>query len=408
MECLLPNKILTKFDANFYVQFCKFVEQIKSCHCPIMMIFQANAVWFLKNNLEGNLMKMISSDFKNKLKGGFASAVVAGSLISSAMPAYAAVNEAIHNNQSSGLFAAPIPAIDLLNSTKATVASNPIQFAQSDDAAFRMGQMEEQMRVLNGKVEDMTFQLLQLQEQIRKMQEDNEYRFQELENRGDLKQGDTNVAAAGESGLGKPKPSDPAASNGGSGGTDQNQSITDLLNGDGINNEKLGEPPISLGTLTFDGDGNLIDSNVGKPIDLTGGQAALELPDTPEALFDLGYQYVQAGQYDQSQIVFQRFVSDFPDDAKNPEAQFWLGESLFAQGNYEEAAKIFLENHKKNPQAPLGAQNLLKLGVSLAGLDQRELACATYAEVPKKYPDLANSVRKRIVVEQNAAKCKNS
>ena len=240
------------------------------------------------------------------------------------------------------------------------------------------------------------------------MQEDNEFRFQELENRGDLKQGNENVAKAGEPGLGKPQPSDPTADNGGSGGEANRKSITDLLDGDATNGgPKLGEPPISLGTLTFDGDGNLVDSNVGKPIDLTGKQPAVDLPDSPDALFDLGYQYVQAGQYDQAEEVFSRHVSVFPNDPKGPEAKFWLGESLFSQGNYEEAAKVFLENHKQNPQAPLAAQNLLKLGVSLAGLDQRELACATYAEVPKKYPDMANSIRKRIDVEQQAAKCKN-
>ncbi len=353
-------------------------------------------------------MKILSSNLKKNLKGSVASALFVGTLFLAVNPAGAAMNDAFKSDPSGQIFTTPVPAIDLLNSNKSVEPSNSMQFAQTDDAAFRMGQIEEQMRVLNGKVEDMTFQLLQLQEQIRKMQEDNEYRFQELENRGDLKQGNENVAKAGEPSLGKSQPSDPTASNGGSDGAANNQSITDLLNGDGANDNKLGEPPISLGTLTFDGDGNLVDSNVGKPIDLTGKQAAVDLPDTPNALFDLGYQYVQAGQYDQSQEVFERFVSDFPDDVKNPEAQFWLGESLFAQGDYERAAKVFLENHKKNPQAPLGAQNLLKLGVSLAGLDQRELACATYAEVPKKYPGMANSVRKRIVVEQNAAKCKNS
>ena len=251
----------------------------------------------------------------------------------------------------------------IMPSTKAAIANavrlprlQPlgIQLAQSDDAAFRMSQMEEQMRVLNGKVEDMTFQLLQLQEQIRKMQEDNEFRFQELENRGDVKPGNENVAKAGEPDLGKPQPSDPTADNGGSDGEANRKSITELLNKEqNGTGPKQGEPPISLGTLTFDGDGNLVDSNVGKPIDLTGRQPAVDLPDSPDALFDLGYQYVQAGQYDQAEEVFSRHVSDFPDDPKGPEAKFWLGESLFSQGDYEGAAKVFLENHKQNPQAPL-------------------------------------------------------
>ncbi len=259
--------------------------------------------------------KMMNWEKKVSLIAAFA---VAGLIAS--VPANAAYNGSIEAGGKSPAF--PVPVMDILGGS----TSNPelhqpqgIQLAQSDDAAFRMSQMEEQMRVLNGKVEDMTFQLLQLQEQIRKMQEDNEFRFQELENRGDLKQGNENVAKAGEPGLGKPQPSDPTADNGGSDGEANRKSITELLDGDVTQDgPERGEPPISLGTLTFDGDGNLVDSNVGKPIDLTGKQPAVDLPDSPDALFDLGYQYVQAGQYDQAEEVFSRHVSDFPRGPQGP------------------------------------------------------------------------------------------
>jgi TolA-binding protein len=53
----------------------------------------------------------------------------------------------------------------------------------------------------------------------------------------------------------------------------------------------------------------------------------------------------------------------------------------------------------------MGAQNLLKLGVSLAGMNQRELACATFAEIPNKYPDMSNAVRDKIAAEQKATNC---
>lgn len=47
--------------------------------------------------------------------------------------------------------------------------------------AYKVQQLEEQIRQLNGRIEEMSFQLLQMQETIRKAQEDNEFRFQELE-----------------------------------------------------------------------------------------------------------------------------------------------------------------------------------------------------------------------------------
>lgn len=52
-------------------------------------------------------------------------------------------------------------------------------FAQANDQ--RVIQLQEQVRNLTGKLEELNFQILQMQEQMRKIQEDNEFRFEELE-----------------------------------------------------------------------------------------------------------------------------------------------------------------------------------------------------------------------------------
>jgi TolA-binding protein len=56
----------------------------------------------------------------------------------------------------------------------------PVILAQSNDSV-RIQQLQEQIRQLTGRIEEMSFQLLQMQEQLRKTQEDNEFRFQDLE-----------------------------------------------------------------------------------------------------------------------------------------------------------------------------------------------------------------------------------
>lgn len=286
----------------------------------------------------------------------------------------------------------------------------PVVRVQSADQAFRINQLEEQMRALNGKVEEMTFQLLQLQEQIRRMQEDNEFRFQELENRGDAQtSGSSDVAGGGNSMPGKQQPSGADSETTVSGGNSGRSSIGDIIGSQSQGepgSSEMGAPPIDLGTLTFDENGNLKGAGVGKPMDLTGSlQQPAGLPDAPDQLFALGYEYVQAGAYEEAQSVFESYRDRFPGDDRASEVNFWLGESLFAQGDYQAAARIFLDNHKTYPQGNLAAQNLLKLGVALSGLGQRELACATLAEVPKKYPSAANAVLQRVRSEQNSAQC---
>ena len=64
-----------------------------------------------------------------------------------------------------------------------------VHLAQSSDPSVRVQQLEEEIRSLNGRIEEMSFQLLQMQETIRKAQEDNEFRFQDLENGGTKKSG---------------------------------------------------------------------------------------------------------------------------------------------------------------------------------------------------------------------------
>lgn len=310
----------------------------------------------------------------------------------------------------------------------------PIRVAQVGDAAIRINQLEEQVRSLNGKIEEMNFIILQLQEELRKMQEDNEFRFQEIEQRSGIAPGKGTAVggirkqdgAQESAGLERQQaaPENQAAVE--DQGTLEEQDTVRTIDGVEIFEGKPGQPEAggtqTLGKLVFDANGNLVDTSIEKPLDLTkppGGQdqiggiiqqqqqAALS-PDpalAADQAYDLGYTYVQAGDYRHAANSFREFVRNYPRHAKIAEARFWLGESLLAMKKYDEAAKVLLETHKQYPNARLAPQTLLKLGVSLAGMNQRELACATFAEVGKKYPKASESVRAKVAAEQKAANC---
>ncbi len=309
-----------------------------------------------------------------------------------------------------------------------------MRIAQSDDAVFRVNQLEDQVRRLNGQIEELNFQMLQMQERMRKMQEDNEYRFQELEDRkqGNLGKNNTKRLAKNQKGenstLGKSEPSELSVVNRNSDGKPEKERKPRMIDGVEIYNGKSsdktgGEREVPLGTITFDALGNVVDSALGKPLDLTARlpnskskdennsgediQSIISSVDSARELYELGYNYFQAGDYSVSERVFSAFVERYPDDAKIPNAQFWLGESMFLQTKFEGAAKVFLDAHTNWPNAKIAPQTLLKLGISLAGMEQRELACATYAKVFKKYPNMSKPLRKRVGEEQHSAKCLN-
>ena len=316
------------------------------------------------------------------------------------------------------------------------------KLAQADDAVFRINQLDETIRRLNGEIEELNFQLLQMQEQMRRMQEDNEFRFQELEKRqGSLNSSKPKIANKKREkiiALGKRKPSKSADVNSDLGGERKKVKPGKkrrMIDGVEIYDEEIeynGELELPLGTITFDSLGNVVDSAVGKPLDLTsqspnddpqndtlparansddeihqGPQSNIASVSNAKQLFEIGYEYFQAGDYSNSQLAFAAFVERYPDNKKVANAQFWLGESMFSQSKFEEAAKVFLNAHTNWPEARIAPQTLLKLGVSLAGMQQRELACATYAKVKNKYPRMSNTLKKRVADEQKSAHCLN-
>ena len=301
---------------------------------------------------------------------------------------------------------------DFTINQKVDTLQRPVLLAQSAaDNSVRVNQLQEQVRNLNGKVEELTFQLLQLQEQIRKMQEDNEFRFQELEEKhsdsGGGKRKNPDVASNGGSRLGKTQPSEGAQSSTPSGGNIGSDTIKEA-------GRILGTPPRSLGTLRFDANGNVIESAVGRPLDLTNTSRLLD--DTsgdgvelsslkPATLLARGRDYFDAGDYVLAERTLQQMIKSYPEDNIRPEAQYWIGRSLFARGNFHAAATVFLDTHNAYPDANRAPDTLLRLGLSMAGLNHREIACATYAEVGKQFPDADGKVTAQVAIEQKSAGC---
>ena len=261
-------------------------------------------------------------------------------------------------------------------------------------------QMEEIIRQLSGKVEELNFQVLQLQEQMRKMQEDNEFRFQELEKSGDgTKQGmndqggGNDVAAAPSGGS-----DDTAAAAGGDSADAGAAPSADAAGGQGT-------PPKELGTIKFDEKGNPIGGTIDVPAD--GGAETASLPDAsdPAELYRVAYDHILAGEYEQAEAGFRQHVEQFPADAQTADARYWLGESLASQGKHRDAAEILLDAQRDFPKSKKAPDMLLKLGMSLAALDNKDVACATYNQVLKKYPKAGATLLKRVAEEQSKAGC---
>ncbi|MDI7860591.1 tol-pal system protein YbgF [Rhizobiaceae bacterium n13] len=274
--------------------------------------------------------------------------------------------------------------------------SLPLVLVQSGDATMRVQQLEEELRSLNGRIEEMSFQLLQMQELIRKTQEDNEFRFQELEKGGGKKSGALE------------RPAD--------NGQDDVARIIDTPSDDSpadsgqAAGSNLGKPDATLGSIELDASGNPVgatinpDANNGSGPAPSAGQATASLGSENES-YQAAYGHVLSGDYGIAEQEFRDYLAAYPGSAKAADANFWLGEAQYSQGKFNEAAKTFLDAHQAYSKSAKAPEMLLKLGMSLAALDNKDTACATLREVSKRYPKASRAVISKVASEQKRLAC---
>ena len=286
----------------------------------------------------------------------------------------------------------------------ATSRSNaPVILAQSGDATMRVQQLEEEIRTLNGRVEEQSFQLLQMQEQIRKFQEDNEFRFQDLEKKpAPRKTGALETAPA----------------------TDDVAKIIDTPPAGGA---ASGAQQSTLGAIELDANGKPIGStiNPARPPAANTGVATAAPTGRPPAQtppasatapqtastgreddsYKAAYGHVLSGDYQLAEKEFTGYIAAYPSGSKAADAHFWLGEAQYSQGKFNESAKTFLNAHQAYGKSPKAPEMLLKLGMSLAALDNKDTACATLREVPKRYPTASKAVLGKVTSEQKRLAC---
>ncbi|PLP60051.1 tol-pal system protein YbgF [Mesorhizobium loti] len=311
--------------------------------------------------------------------------------------------------------------------------SETVQLAQSGSVG-----LEDQLRQMNGKIEELNFQILQLQEQLRKTQEDNEFRFQQIEQGGGAApQKKSDAAPGGGSSVAQAPasaaPSAPAAAGAHPSGQTQSASQAPQPGGPGETGDQVGdliidsgngepgklipgEPSKSFGTITVDKNGNVVSAvppadvpNSASPSQppAQGGGVVASLPSTnsPDELYRNSYQFVLSGDYGTAEQGFRQHIERYPSDPKAADAHYWLGESLLGQQKYRDAAEVFLAASKDYQKSKKAPDMLLKLGISLMGLKQRDVACATFSEIGKRYPEASGALKERVKQERALASC---
>lgn len=290
----------------------------------------------------------------------------------------------------------------------------PAAAQDAADAIVRLNRLENQMRQLSGQIEQLEFENRQLKDQLRKFQEDVEFRFQDLGGRGGSKAPSTTPARPAQPQAAPQRRSDVFDPS-----QDPNAPGAPRPLGTTPPSQPLAEAELEPDGEQFAGIGELIEEEQAAPGGLDNGLtmpqgaiparpgpsvAATSVGD-PRADFDSAYAAFTQRDYDQAEMGFRRFLQSNPRDQMVPEATFWLGETYLQRKRYREAAEQFLNVSAEHPNAAKAPDALLRLGVSLNGLGARDRACAVFAELDRKYPQAPAAVRQASEREQKRNKC---
>ena len=237
-----------------------------------------------------------------------------------------------------------------------TAAFSPVQAQSAEDMNARLNQMEEQMRTLVGQVEELTYNMKQLQAQIGAPKKTGAAEPMKLKTLGEqpvvASQQPVRLAEQGVEQI-----------------QDNTLSAQDVAaqadaTGQAAPLRKAPGPKI-LGTMSSTAAAAVPDDGgfqgqvlvpLGSAEEPTAQRARSTAarsrriplkpfhlaPETPEALYERSNESLLRRQFGDAEQGFRGFLDKYPDHNLAGSAQYWLGETYYTQGDYRQAAQNFL------------------------------------------------------------------
>ena len=258
----------------------------------------------------------------------------------------------------------------------AGVFSSPTEDAARAATENRMNQLETQLREMTGQLEQQSYEIKMLKEQ--------------------LEAAKAAPATPTMNQIGRPFGTSPLTGIYGDEGSDavspptQAGGMQQITSAAPAGGAPYTAQPNQLGTLSQ-----------------TPGASTYNPPagNDPSAVYEAAFALVKDGSYDQAELGLKDFLTRFPDHTLAPNARYWLGETYYVRKDFTQAARIFAEAYQQAPKGPKGPDNLLKLGLSLAGMGNKKDACIALNQLQTEYGGTANPVIDRAGREMKTIGC---
>ena len=222
---------------------------------------------------------------------------------------------------------------------------------KSSDILVRMSDFEEQMRNMNGKIEELEYKIKTLNDRLDMVNKDVDVRIKMIE--------------------GKPI-------NGGAGTK--------------AKTAKFDAPKAENAPKSLVGDS------------IKGGDLAPVEGQDVNKIYQEGLEAFNAGNTAKAEQNFNLILDRFSTDKLAANAQYWLGEVYYSQKNYAKAAVAFGKGYEKYKDGAKGAESLYKLGMSMNQLNKKTEACTALTNVAEEFPKADKSLLAKAKAEADKLK----
>ena len=244
----------------------------------------------------------------------------------------------------------------------------------------RLSALEEQMRALNGRVEQIEYAAHRLDQTLQRMQSDNDARFTRLE-----------AAQAAAAAAPPPQPVPLPIT------TPAQQTAPQQPQQPAV------DPTGTLGALKMQ-NGKITGGTI-NPQSTPLPQVPADYGLTPDEQYERAFALMRQADYPDAEQAFKNFIDANPKDKLLDNAKYWYGETLYVRARFDEAAVAFADAYQQNPQGGKAPDSLLKLAMSLGALNKTPDACVTLHELKAKYPNAPAALKTRAEDERTRLKC---
>ena len=228
------------------------------------------------------------------------------------------------------------------------------------DLVIQIQQLQDEVRMLRGMLEDQTMELENLSNRQRDQYLDLDQRITDV--RGNP-QGPL-VTTGAVTAAGTPVTTAGASNTYGQGGPVVREDVPDVR-------PALDTPSSVTGIAAPE----------------TQAREVAQSPEAEKEAYDLAFQSLKDLKYADAAEQFQSFLGGYPNSDYADNAQYWLGESYYVTRNYDIALEAFQGLLSNYPDSPKVADGLLKIGYTHYELKQWDQARAALVQVQEQYPN---------------------